>query len=252
MDLGNWMLPALFAVGAVAGCVDAIAGGGGLLTVPVLLGAGLPAQVALGTNKFQSSCGTALAAWNYARAGLLPWRQLVPGLIVTFLSALSGAWMVTRLDPALLKRVIPGLLLVIAVYTALRPNLGAGPQRARMGLTAFGIVFGVGLGFYDGFFGPGTGSFWMMACVLVMGLDLRAATGHTKAMNLTSNLASLAWFAAAGRVDFLIGLVMAGGQLIGAHLGSRMAIRHGGALIRPVFLAAVIALTLKLLWDAIR
>lgn len=245
-------MPVLFAVGAIAGFVDAIAGGGGLLTVPALLAAGLPAQVALGTNKFQSSCGTALAAWNYARAGLLPWRRLAPGLAATFGAGLTGAWLVTRLDPALLKRVIPGLLLAIVIHTLLKPDLGGKPRPARMDITWFGLLFGSVLGFYDGFFGPGTGSFWMMACVLVLGLDLRAATGHTKAMNLTSNLASLAWFVSAGRVDYISGVVMAGGQLIGAHLGSGLAIRHGGAVIRPVFLLAVTGLAFKLLWDALR
>ncbi len=248
---GPWILPALFVTGLAAGFVDAIAGGGGLLTVPALLGAGLPPQVALGTNKFQSTCGTALATWTFSRAGVMDWRSLLPGMGVAFMAALLGAWAVSIADTALLKPAIPVVLLAIVAYTALKPDLGGERRPAKMGAVAFSILFGTLLGFYDGFFGPGTGSFWMMACVLVLGLDLRGATGHTKAMNLASNLASLGWFAATSRVDYTVGVVMAGGQLIGSHFGARLAIRRGAGLIRPVFLVVVSALAIKLLWDAL-
>lgn len=248
----NWAGPVLFGVGVVAGFVDAIAGGGGLLTVPALLSAGLPPQVALGTNKLQSTCGTALATWNYARAGLVPWRRWMPGVLMTFAAALGGAATVSAIDPGWLRRVVPVALGAVAVYTALKPDLGTAERPARMKAGAFGLVFGVLLGFYDGFLGPGTGSFWMMACVLVHGLDLRGATGVTKAMNLTSNLAALGWFLASGSVHYGIGLVMACGQLVGAWAGSRVAIRGGARVIRPVFLAVVLALTAKLGWEALR
>ena len=246
----SWTGAALFGVGMVAGFVDAIAGGGGLLTVPALLSAGLPPQVALGTNKLQSTCGTALATWNYARAGLLPWRRWWPGILVTFVAAMAGTMAVTRLDPGWLRRVIPIVLGLVAVYTAFKPDLGTGARPARMGTLPFALVFGMLLGFYDGFFGPGTGSFWMVACVVLQGLDLRGATGVTKAMNLTSNIASLGWFMAAGTVHFGIGLVMAAGQVIGASLGSRLAIKGGARVIRPVFLVVVLALAAKLAWEA--
>lgn len=246
----SWMHPALFGVGAVAGFIDAIAGGGGLLTVPALLAAGLPAPVALGTNKFQSSCGTALATWNYARAGLIPWHRWLPGMATTGLAALAGAAAVTVVDPGHLRRLIPFALGIIALYTAFKPDLGTESRPPRMNSVPFQILFGLALGFYDGFLGPGTGSFWMMACVLCMGLDLRGATGVTKAMNLTSNAASLALFLWAGKVDFLVGGLMAAGQMLGATAGSRMAIRRGAAVIRPMFLTVVLTLTAKLAWDA--
>jgi uncharacterized membrane protein YfcA len=252
MEGTPWVYPILFGVGAVAGFVDAIAGGGGLLTVPALLAAGLPPQLALGTNKLQSSCGTALASWNYVRAGILPWRNWLPGIAITFLSAVAGAATVHALDPAHLRRLIPFLLGAIAIHTALKPDLGVRIRPPLMSPMLFSVVFGVMLGFYDGFLGPGTGSFWMMACVLAMGLDLRGATGVTKAMNLTSNIASLAFFIAAAQVDYLIGGLMAAGQLIGAQMGSRMAIRHGARVIRPLFLVVVFALTARLAWDAVR
>jgi uncharacterized membrane protein YfcA len=252
MIAAPWKLPVLFVTGLVAGFVDAIAGGGGLLTVPALLGVGLPPQIALGTNKLQSSFGTALATWNYSRAGLLHWRPLLPGIAITFTAGLAGAAAVSRLDPSVLRPLIPVLLLGIAAYLAWKPDLGAQARPARLRPIPFLLVFGSTLGFYDGFFGPGTGSFWMMACVLMLGLDLRSATGHTKVMNLSSNLASLAWFISLRSVDYQAGLVMAGGQLIGAHFGSRLAIRRGAGLIRPLFLGVVVLLATKLLWDFFR
>ncbi|MBN9690303.1 MAG: TSUP family transporter [Verrucomicrobia bacterium] len=247
-----WWYPALFMTGLVAGFVDAVAGGGGLLTVPVLLATGMTPQDVLGTNKFQSSCGTSLATWQYARHGLLHWEELRLGVGATLVGALAGAWAVTRISPEFLRPVIPFLLLAIAVYTACKHDLGQESRTARWPAPVFGLVFGLGLGFYDGFFGPGTGSFWTVAGVLILGLNLLRATAYTKAMNLTSNLASLAVFLVTGHVRFGVGLTMAAGQMIGGQLGARMAVKGGAKVIRPVFLTMVIALTLKLAWDAFR
>lgn len=244
------VLVGLFFAAVAAGFVDAIAGGGGLITVPVLFWAGLPPQLALGTNKFQSSFGTALATWAYARAGLLRAPGLKLGIAATLVGAVAGAWVLTLVKPELLKRVIPVLVAGMAVYTWLRPDLGRERRAAKMGAVAFAIVFGLGLGFYDGFFGPGTGAFWMIACVLMLGFGLPEATGYTKAMNLTSNLASLSVFLALGQVSFVIGGTMAVGQLIGAKAGSGLVVKKGAAIVRPVFLAVISLLTIKLLWDA--
>jgi len=246
-----WWYPALFATGLVAGFVDAIAGGGGLLTVPVLLATGLSPQDVLGTNKFQSSCGTTLATWQYARHGLLDWTELRLGIAATLVGALAGAFAVTRVSPDFLRPLIPLLLFTIAIYTAVKHDLGEQARPARLSGSRFSLLFGLGLGFYDGFFGPGTGSFWTLAGVLVMGFNLLRATAYTKAMNLTSNLASLAVFLPTGHVRFDLGLIMAAGQVIGGQLGAHLAIKGGGRVIRPVFLAVVIALTMKLGWDAV-
>jgi len=250
MDLAWWWWPALFGTGLVAGFVDAIAGGGGLITVPVLLATGMPPQDALGTNKFQSSCGTSLATWQYARHGLLRWPELWRGVLATLVGAALGAWAVTRVSADFLKPAIPVLLAGIAVYLWVRPDLGREARPARMPASRFALLFGLAIGFYDGFFGPGTGSFWMVACVLALGLDLLRATAYTKAMNLASNLAALAVFIAADHVRFSVGLTMAAGQLAGGHLGARAAIRGGSRFIRPLFLAMVIALAAKLLWES--
>jgi uncharacterized membrane protein YfcA len=246
----SYLLLAL--TGLVAGFVDAIAGGGGLLTVPVLLWAGLPPQAVLGTNKFQSSFGTALAAANYARAGFLRWRELRLGIVLTALAAMAGALGVSHLDASFLRRSIPVLLLAIAGYFWWKPQLGAERRAPCMPTATFAWSFGIALGFYDGFFGPGAGSFWMVACVLLLGLDLGEATGHTKAMNLASNLGSLAVFLAARQVWFDVGAVMIAGQLLGAKLGSGLVIRRGARLVRPLFLTVVLILAARLLWLAAR
>ncbi len=249
----DWPFYLLLAgVGCAAGFVDAVAGGGGLLTVPALLWAGLTPAEALATNKLQSSCGTALAVVSYARAGLLRERGVRAESAVTFTAALAGAWAVTRADPAGLRLAIPWLLLAIVALLWLRPALGAERRAARLRPAVFAALCGTVLGFYDGFFGPGAGTFWTMAFILLLGLDLRAATAHTKAVNLASNLAALAVFLAAGHVRFDIGAAMAAGQLAGARLGARLVIARGTRFIRPVFLTVALALAARLLWASVR
>ena len=255
MHIVWWLYPLLFVTGLVAGFVDAIAGGGGLITVPALLAVGLPLPVAIATNRFQSSFGTAMATWSYHRAGLLPWRRLWVGVAFTAIGAVAGGLTLARLDAGAqvwLKRVIPFLLLTIAAVVWFKPDVGRVARPARWPATVFAVVFGLGLGFYDGFFGPGTGTFWTMACVLLLGFELRAATAHTKVMNLTSNLASVTVYLAAGLVRFDLGLTMAAGQLIGGRLGSRVVVRGGAKVVRPVLLTVVLALSVKLLWDNFR
>jgi uncharacterized membrane protein YfcA len=244
-----WHYLLLLLAGLAAGFVDAIAGGGGLITVPALLWAGLPPQMSLGTNKMQSSCGTALAVRNYSRAGLVHWQEVRTGVLVTFVFAALGAWCVGKLDPVLLRAVVPWLLIAIAVYTVLSPRMGEVKCEARVSPLTFALLGGAVLGFYDGVFGPGTGSFWTLLCVVLAGMELRRATAFTKVMNLTSNLASLAVFLVAGQVRFEIAAVMIAGQLAGAHLGSHTVIRNGPAIIRPVLLVTVLALAGKLIWE---
>jgi len=244
-----WHYLLLLFAGLAAGFVDAIAGGGGLITVPALLWAGLPPQMALGTNKMQSCCGTALAVRNYARAGLVHWHEVRTGILFTLLFAALGAWMLGYIDPAFLKRAVPWLLIAIAVYTVLSPRMGEVQRHARLTPFTFALLGGAVFGFYDGFFGPGTGSFWTLSCVVLAGMELRRATAFTKVMNLTSNLASLAVFLIGGQVRFEVAGVMIAGQLAGAHLGSHTVIKNGPAIIRPVLLITVLALAGKLILE---
>ncbi|MCU0782099.1 MAG: TSUP family transporter [Akkermansiaceae bacterium] len=239
----------LFAAGLASGFIDAIAGGGGLISVPALLAAGLPPQMALGTNKMQSSWGTLVAVRWYAKAGLVSWSQVRLTVLVTFAASCLGTWTVTRVSNDLLRAVVPWLLLAVAVYVLLSPGLGRKPSRARLGLTAFALAGGALLGFYDGFFGPGTGSFWTIACVSLLGLELTRATAFTKVANLTSNLASLLVFVIAGCVNYPVAAAMIVGQLAGGRLGAGMAIKHGAGFIRIIFIGVVLAMVAKLLWD---
>lgn len=234
-----WIYPGLFVVATIAGLVDAIAGGGGLIALPALLTAGFPVPLALGTNKLQSVFGSSMATWHYSRNGVIDWRACRFGIAVTFFGALAGAWTVQRIDASVLAQFIPWLLAAILVYTLIKPELGREKRPARMSARVFFITAGLGLGFYDGFFGPGTGSFWTMALVLLLGQDFLAATGHTKVMNATSNFASLLIFIAAGRVDWLAGGIMAGGQIAGARIGAGLVVKKGARFIRPVFLTMV-------------
>lgn len=239
----------LFFAGLSAGFIDAIAGGGGLISVPALLWAGLPPQMALGTNKMQSTWGTLMAVRKYAKAGLVSWHQVRLTVLVTFVFACLGTWTVTQVSNEVLKKIVPWMLLGIAVYVLLSPSLGKASAKARLSLVAFACLAGCVLGFYDGFFGPGTGTFWAMACISLLGLELTRATAFTKVVNLTSNLASLLVFVISDRVHYPIAAAMIAGQLIGGRLGAGMAIKHGAPFIRIIFITVVFAMVIKLLWD---
>ena len=241
-------LALLATAGFAAGLVDAIAGGGGIISLPALLAVGLPPHVALGTNKLQAALGTALATGNYARRGLLERTQLPLGVACTAAGALAGALLVTRLSSDWLARLAPCLLVAIFVYVVSSPGLGEAERRPSMGVRAFSLVFGLSLGFYDGFFGPGTGSFWTIAFLGLLGFTLPRATANTKAMNLTSNVVALGWFAFHGDVAWRLGLAAGVANIAGAAVGSSLAIGRGARLIRAVFLAVVAATLARLVW----
>lgn len=252
MEFAPWIYAVLFAVGLLAGWVDSIAGGGGLIALPALLNLGLPVPLALGTSKFQSAFGTLSASWNYARSGLVDFRACRIGMVATLIGAALGTLAVQRIDPHLLGRLIPWLLAAILAYTVFRPTLGEREQPPRLRRPVFFTVFGLGLGFYDGFFGPGAGSFWAISLILFLGQNFARATAHTKVMNATSNLVSLALFASAGLVHVGAGLAMGVGQLLGARLGSRLVVQRGARVIRPIFLIVVTLTLIRLIWMTYR
>lgn len=246
------LLGILFVSAFVAGLIDSIAGGGGLITIPVLLGCGLPPAEALGTNKLQSSFGSGSAMLHFARAGVVQFGDCREGIFCTTVGAVVGVWAVQRMDPNLLRHLIPWLLVVIAAYTLVTPRLGFEDRPPRFPAGPFYLLAGLSLGFYDGFFGPGTGSFWVVALMLCLGYNMTRATGYTKVMNFTSNIVSLALFLAAGQVRFREGLVMGAGQFLGARVGSKLVIRRGAGFIRPVFIIMVLAVTARLLYQNYR
>lgn len=249
LHLPPWVYPVLFLTGFVSGLVDSIAGGGGVIALPVLLSLGFPAPFALGTNKFQASFGSFTAAWHYARQGLVDLRACLPGVAATLVGALTGAWLVRSIDPQVLGKLIPWMLAGIVIYMIFRPHVGDADRPPRMKAGTFALLFGLGLGFYDGFFGPGTGSFWTIAYVMLLGYNFSKATGYTKVMNCTSNLAALALFALAGKVKFVAGLVMAVGQVTGASVGAGLVVKRGARFVRPVFLTMAVLTIARLLWN---
>jgi len=244
-----YILSLLFLVGLLAGLVDSIAGGGGLITIPVLLGIGLPPQVALGTNKLQSSFGSGSATLTFIRSGTVNPGDCRTGIIFTALGAALGTLTVQLLDPGLLRLIIPWLLIAIVCYMLVTPRLGFEDIHPRMQKGRFFQMAGLLLGFYDGFLGPGTGSFWVMALIFGLGFNLTRATACTKVMNFTSNFVSLLLFLACGSVLWREGLVMGVGQFIGARIGAGMVVSRGTRFIRPVFIAMVLAISVRLIWQ---
>jgi uncharacterized membrane protein YfcA len=239
----------LFAVATCAGLVDSIAGGGGLLTVPALMWTGLPPTLVLGTNKLQGSFGTLAASIAFWRRGMVRPRALLPAILCTLAGAVAGTLTVQRLDSGFLARLVPALLIAFALYFLLSPRVSDEDAQHRIGAGTFALLVGTSVGFYDGFFGPGTGYFFVIAYVVLLGHNLRRATAHTKVLNFTSNIASLATFALGGHLVWSLGLVMAAGQFVGAWIGSHLVLRHGARLVRPLLVLVSLAVSLRLLLD---
>jgi len=239
----------LFVTGLVAGFVDSIAGGGGLIALPVLFSVGLPPQIALGTNKLQGSFGTLSASYNYIRKGVVKLDENISGIIFTLIGAILGAWAIQQMQAGFIERLVPVLLLFVFFYTLFTKDLGQVSQAPKIPRQLFYLLFGLGLGFYDGFFGPGTGSFWTAALLILLGLDMKKASGITRIMNFTSNIVALSMFIIGGNVLYSVGFCMAAGQVIGARAGSSLAIRKGAKFIRPVFLTIVFLTIVRLVWQ---
>lgn len=248
MDLGLATTAALTAVAAVAGCVDAIAGGGGLLTLPALLTAGVPAPLALGTNKGQSVFGSGAATLRFARAGKLSWRRSLPSFAAGFAGSLAGAAAVSQLDTAALKPLIIVLLCVAAVLVLVpRPTTARTPARPLLTATAIALV----VGGYDGFFGPGTGTLLIVGYLWLLGEAADAASANAKVVNFASNLAAVAWFGAHGAIVWSVSLPMAAGQFVGALVGAHVVLTRGGGVVRLAAVAVALALVAKLSWGLV-
>lgn len=251
MHIELWVYPLLFLVGIAAGLVDSIAGGGGIISLPILLNLGLPVPVALGTNKLQASFGSVAATFHYARKGLIDWKTCRLGVITTAIGALAGALAVSAIDSRILTLLMPWLLGAIVIYSIIRPNVGESDHPPRVPMNVFFISFGLALGFYDGFFGPGTGSFWTIALVALQGFNFLKATAATKLMNSTSNVVSLSFFLVSGQVNYAAGIAMGAGQLVGARLGTGLVFKKGARFIRPIFLTMVVLTVLRLVYVSV-
>jgi uncharacterized membrane protein YfcA len=234
--------------GFAAGFIDSIAGGGGLLSVPALLLAGLSPAEALGTNKAQSLFGSGSATLAYAGKGHVDFRALRLPFAFAALGSACGALLATLVSAEFLNAFLPVLLILIALYFALKPNVSDLPGRERMRPALFAFTIIPAIGFYDGILGPGTGSFFMLAYVALAGLGVLKATAQTKLMNFASNIGAFAVFAFSGVIFWKIGIAMGIGQFIGARLGAGLAMKNGARLIKPLLVTVCIALSAKLLF----
>lgn len=247
---------ALCAFAFLAGLVDAVAGGGGLIQVPALFAVfpSLPPSIVLGTNKFSAITGTTIATLRYGWSVPIQWRVVLPAAGVAVIGALAGAMIVTLIDPAVLRPLLLVLLSGMAAYTLTRPKLGENPeataslQQGGPGFLALTAVFG----FYDGFFGPGAGSVMMFALVRFFGYDFLRAAATTKVLNLATNFGALVLFMATGNVLYAIALPMAAFNIAGGFLGAHFAVQGGNRFIRTVFLVVVAALIVKVLLDLLK
>ncbi len=241
---------AILAVAAfLAGFIDSIAGGGGLVTVPALLLAGFAPVEALGTNKLQGLFGAASATIAYAGKGHVDLRRQLPSAAYAGIGGAAGALLATVLPGDVLRILMPFLLIAIALYFALKPNMGDVDRAERLSPTLFAMSVVPAIGFYDGVFGPGTGSFFMLAFVSLAGYGVLKATAHTKLLNLASNVGGFAAFALVGAVAWKTGLVMGAAQFAGARIGAHLAMKKGARLIKPLLVVTCIALAIRLLAD---
>lgn len=238
------------AVGAfAAGFIDSIAGGGGLVTVPALLLAGLSPVEALGTNKLQGLFGSGSATIAYASKGLVDVRRQLPSAGFSCLGSIAGALLATVLPGEWLRLVMPFMLIAIALYFAIKPNMGDVDRTQRLSPFLFGLLVVPLIGFYDGLFGPGAGSFFMLAFVTLAGYGILKATAHTKMLNFASNIGGVVTFAFVGAIYWKVGLLMGVCQFLGARLGAGLAMKIGARLIKPLLVITCIALAVRLLAD---
>ncbi|KLV04803.1 membrane protein [Photobacterium aquae] len=247
MELSWEIIGALFLVASMAGFIDAIAGGGGMLTVPALLAAGLPPAQALATNKLQSSFGSFSASLYFVRNGLVKLKDMRLAIACTFAGSAVGALSVQVIDAGILTNLIPVLLVGISLYFLFAPDAGKGGGTPKLSEAAFAFSVGTGIGFYDGFFGPGTGSLFTVCFVVIAQLGIVEATARTKVLNFTSNIAALILFVIAGLPVWKVGLAMAVGGFIGARLGAKVVVTKGRNLIRPMVVTVSMVMAVKLL-----
>ncbi|MDK9561763.1 MULTISPECIES: TSUP family transporter [Gallibacterium] len=249
MDIGLDIYAILFLLAGIAGFIDAIAGGGGLITIPALLAAGLPPAAALATNKLQASGGSFSASLYFVRKKAVDLRTVWKMILGTFSGAMVGTIAVQLIDASIVKSLLPILVLVVGLYFLFSPKLGEKDCHQRLSFTAFALAAAFPIGFYDGFFGPGTGSFLCVAFVTLLGFNLSKATAHAKILNFTSNFTSLIFFILGGEVYWTLGFVMMIGGFLGARLGAKMVLTKGQKLIRPMVVIMAFIMTAKMMYD---
>ncbi|WP_101760319.1 TSUP family transporter [Oceanicoccus sp. KOV_DT_Chl] len=239
----------LLATGFVGGFINAIAGGGGLIGLPVMLWLGIPPLNALATNKFQAVFGTLSSSANFFRQGFIEVKLLLPVMLCAMLASVAGTLLLLQLSNALLMQIIPFLLIALALFTWFSPRLNDEDHPPLLNYRHFVWVAGGIIGFYGGFFGPGIGAIALLTFSMLHGYNLRSAGANAKLVIVTANSTSVIIFLMADEVLLRIGLMMAVAQMIGAYFGSNLAIKKGAAVIKPLLVFTTMAIAVKLLLD---
>jgi len=249
MDFALNILLLLFVVALLAGWVDAVAGGGGLITIPVLLLVGIPPASAIATNKLQGSFGTFTATLYFIRQRTVSLRDNAFAFITVCVGSIFGGWVLTQVNASYLQYLVPVLLIATGLYFLLFASNLDEAREARMQASTFNTTVAPGIGFYDGFFGPGAGSFLATAFVTLRGMPIRQATAHAKLLNFAGNLSALVYFVLFGNIVWLAGIAMIGGQILGAYIGARVAFQAGARIIRPITILVCFVMSVRVLWD---
>lgn len=247
MEMELTVLILLWGCAFFAGFVDSIAGGGGLITIPALLASGIPPIHVLGTNKLQAVFGSFSATLYFFRKGYLNLKESWKMVLAVFIASALGTILVQFMGSEILAKIIPFLLIIFGFYFLFSPKVSDEARKRRLGFGGILLLASV-VGFYDGFFGPGTGSFFALLFVALGGYGITQATAQAKLLNFSTNVASVIFFALGGKILWSIGLVMASGQFLGAMLGSRTAIKHGAKVIKPLIVIVSFAISARLLW----
>ncbi len=235
-----------------AGFIDAVVGGGGLVQTPVLLVtfSNYPVATILGTVKIPSFCGTAVSAWQFQKRIAIDWKLVGWVAFAAFCAAMFGSYMVSMLDNRLLKPIILAVLVIVALYTYSKKNLGHQHDALPYSEALWkGIIAGLLIGFYDGFIGPGTGSFLVLVFITILGYDFLHASAHAKVVNLATNFASILYFSMAGHILYQLAIPMAACNMVGGYAGTHLALVKGNKFIRVFFLVVVAGTILRFAWD---
>lgn len=235
----------LTAVAAIAGFIDAIAGGGGLLTIPAMLLANIPPVLTLGTNKLQAASGALAASITMIKKGVVKPSTMKHAIAGAFIGSVLGTIAVQLSPPDMLEKLIPFIIAIIGIYTLFAPSLGEVEAEPRVSESTWQRIVAPIVGFYDGYVGPGTGMFFALGNVALRGREIITATGTAKVLNLSTNIASLIFFIIGGNVLWTVGLAMMVGQTLGAFAGSHMVVRGGSKIIRPVIVLVCLAMVTK-------
>ena len=250
MELSFEVIALLFAAAGIAGFVDAAAGGRGLITIPVLMLSGMSPTQALGTNKFQACFGSFSASFHFIREGFVKPLKFKLAVTVVALSAALGGYLAQQINSQQLLTFLPVVFICIALYTLFAKNLGEEEGQTKISQTLYASTIAPTIGFYDGFAGAGKGTFFALSFIKLRGISFVRATAHAKVLNFTSNFFSLLLFIGGGQIVWLAGLCMGVGQMFGAYLGAKIAIKKGAGFIRAITVISCLAMSISLLFNA--